>query len=438
MQTVSALAVDMNGMLSPPGAARAVTADQVRALAPKLGELLPQLERWQRAEPFSFFTLPCATDAAAIGQRARDLARRFRRTIVFGIGGSSLGGEMLVSILGSHAHPVEFFDNVDPSTLTRLEHVDWRDTCLLVISKSGNTAETLSQLLTVLPAVERCTDAAGLRERILVITENHDGALGRIARDRRLEILPHPPVGGRYSVLSIVGLLPAALAGVDVGAVLNGARRMAERCLVPDPEQNPAFRHGVIQYLHAQHGRTLSVQMIYADRLRPLVYWFRQLWAESLGKRDAGGAAHGLTPVSAFGVTDQHSQLQLYLDGPDDKQFTLIIDPDLRAQGLRVDARYAHLPEVAPLAGHTTGELFHAEFEATVATLARHQRPVRRLSLAARDPAAIGGYIMLMELETIVVAHLFGIDPFNQPAVEEGKILAREFLTKQSPARTAP
>jgi len=122
--------------------------------------------------------------------------------------------------------------------------------------------------------------------------------------------------------------------------------------------------------------------------------------------------------------------MQLYLDGPDDKQFTLIIDPDLRAQGARVDARFAYLPEVAPLAGHTTGELFHAEFEATHTTLERHRRPVRRLSLAARDPAAIGEYIMLMELETIVVAHLFGIDPFDQPAVEEGKILAREYLAK--------
>jgi len=428
MHTDSALAVDMRGMLSPHASARTVTVADVMALAPRLGELAPQLERWRRAEPYSFFTLPFATDAAAIRQRGRDLARRFRQTIVFGIGGSSLGGEMLACILGDAAHPVQFYDNVDPTTLARLKHVDWNATLLLVISMSGNTAETLSQLLTVLPAIERSTDVAGLRERILVITENRDGALGRIAQDLGLEILPHPPVGGRYSVLSIVGLLPAAVAGADIEAVLNGARRMAERCLVGDPDQNPAFRHGAIQYLHALHGRTQSVQMIYADRLRKLVDWFRQLWAESLGKHDAFGEARGLTPVSAVGVTDQHSQMQLYLDGPDDKQFTLIIDPELRAQGARVDARFAHLPEVAPLAGHTTGELFHAEFEATHTTLERHRRPVRRLSLAARDPAAIGEYIMLMELETIVVAHLFGIDPFDQPAVEEGKILAREYL----------
>jgi glucose-6-phosphate isomerase len=430
MHAESAVAVDMSGMLAPKAAARTVTVDEVRALAPKLGELVPRLEGWRHAEPFSFFTLPFATDAAAIQQRARDLAQRFRQTIVFGIGGSSLGGEMLACILGASAHPVQFFDNVDPTTLARLDAVDWRDTLLLVVSKSGNTAETLSQLLTVLPAIERSAGATPLRERILVITENRDGALFRIAQDLGLEVLPHPAVGGRYSVLSIVGLLPAALAGVDIAAVLSGARRMAERCLTGDLNHNPAFWHGAIQYLHAQRGRTLSVQMIYADRLRTLVDWFRQLWAESLGKHNAGGEACGLTPVSAFGVTDQHSQLQLYLDGPDDKQFTLVTDPGLRAQGLRIDARFAHLPEVAPLAGHTTGELFHAEFEATRTTLERHHRPVRRLTFAAGDAVAIGEYIMLMEVETIAVAHLFGIDPFDQPAVEEGKILAREFLAR--------
>lgn len=430
MHAESALAVDMHGMLSPRASARTVTVDETRALAPRLRELAPQLERWRHAEPFSFLTLPFATDATSIRRRAHDLVRRFRQTIVFGIGGSSLGGEMLARILGDLEHAVRFFDNVDPTTLARLDAVDWNDTLLLVISKSGNTAETLSQLLTVLPAIERTTNAARLRERILVITESRDGALYRIAQDLGLEILSHPPVGGRYSVLSVVGLLPAAIAGVDIVAVLNGARRMAERCLVSDPEQNPAFWHGAIQYLHALHGRTMSVQMIYADRLRKLVDWFRQLWAESLGKHDAGGEARGLTPVSAFGVTDQHSQLQLYLDGPDDKQFTLITDPGLRARGARVDSRFAHLPQVAPLAGHTTGELFHAEFEATRTTLERHHRPVRRLTLAASDATAIGEYIMLMELETIVVAHLFGIDPFDQPAVEEGKILAREFLSK--------
>ena len=430
MHAESALAIDMSGMLTPQASARTVTADEIRALAPKLGDLAPRLDGWRRAEPFSFFTLPFATDATSIRQRARDLAQRCRKTIVFGIGGSSLGGEMLACILGDGAHPVQFFDNVDPTTLARLDAVDWNDTLLLVISKSGNTAETLSQLLTVLPAIEHSTGAARLRDRILVITENRDGALARIAQELGLEILPHPAVGGRYSVLSIVGLLPAALAGVDIAAVLNGARRMAERCLAPDLEQNPAFWHGAVQYLHAQRGRTVSVQMIYADRLRTLVYWFRQLWAESLGKHDARGVARGLTPVSAFGVTDQHSQLQLYLDGPDDKQFTLITDPGLRAQGSRVDARFAHLPEVAPLAGHTTGELFHAEFEATRTTLERHHRPVRRLTLSAGDAAAIGEYIMLMEVETIVVAHLLGIDPFDQPAVEEGKILAREYLTR--------
>jgi glucose-6-phosphate isomerase len=209
---------------------------------------------------------------------------------------------------------------------------------------------------------------------------------------------------------------------------MAGARAMAERCLAPDLEANPALLQGAAQYLHGERGRTLSVQMAYADRLRPVTLWYRQLWAESLGKHDGGGRARGLTPIDAHGVTDQHSQLQLYLAGPDDKQFTFLVDPALRRQGARIDARFAALPAVAPLAGHTTGELFLAEFDATRETLTRRGRPNRTLSLGP-EPAAVGELILLLETETVVVAELLGIDPFDQPAVEEGKVLAREYLS---------
>jgi glucose-6-phosphate isomerase len=349
---------------------------------------------------------------------------------VFGIGGSSLGGEMLVHSLGNPTHPVRFFDNIDPSTLAELDGTDWHSTALLVISKSGNTAETLAQFLSLLPRLE-AELGPQLREHVQVITENRAGDLARIATELGLEIVAHPPVGGRYSVLSVVGLLPAAIAGVNVAALLAGARAMAEVCGQDDMLENPAFFNGAAQYLHAEHGRRICVFMPYADRLRPFGLWYRQLWAESLGKHDRNGCARGLTPALAMGVTDQHSQLQLYLDGPDDKQFTLLADPQLGRQGARVPERFTGLPATAPLAGHTTGELLLAEYRATRETLTRRGRPNRTIQLDTRDPAALGALILLLELETVVVAQLLGIDPFDQPAVEEGKVLAREYLKRR-------
>jgi glucose-6-phosphate isomerase len=208
---------------------------------------------------------------------------------------------------------------------------------------------------------------------------------------------------------------------------------MAERCTEKSMELNPAFFQGAAQFLHAQRGRSVCVQMAYADRLRAATHWYRQLWGESLGKRDAQGRAQGLTPVEANGVTDQHSQLQLYLDGPDDKQFTFLVDPALRTQGARIPDRFRAIPAIAALVGHATGELFLAEFDATRETLTRHGRPNRTLGLAPDNAVALGELIMLLEMETVVVAELLGVNPFDQPAVEEGKILAREYLTKSSP-----
>lgn len=405
------------------------TGSAISELSPRLDVLRRQLRDWRRGEPASFYHLPFVDDTSAIQERATRITQRFARTIVFGIGGSSLGGEMLVRNLGNTTHPVRFFDNIDPTTLSELERIDWRNSSLLIISKSGNTAETLSQFLSLLPRLEAELGNL-LREHVLVITENRDGALAQIATQLGLEILAHPPVGGRFSVLSIVGLLPAAIGGVDVKALLAGARAMAEECAQDDILKNPAFFNGAAQYLHAERGRRICIFMPYADRLRPLGLWYRQLWAESLGKKDPDGRACGLTPALAMGVTDQHSQLQLYLDGPDDKQFTLLANPNFRKRGTRIPARFTELPAVAPLAGHTTGELMLAEFRATRETLTRHARPNRTILLDAHDPMAIGALILLLELETVVVARLLNIDPFDQPAVEESKVLAREYLKR--------
>ncbi len=431
MSYISRLSIDDTNMFTKGIGDQGVTDEEIEALSPKLDNLRNQIQAWLNSESPTFFNLPFKTNVKAIKQKGQRIARDFKRTIVFGIGGSSLGGEMLVRVLGD-ANPkntVTFFDNVDPSTLVALENIDWEETLVLVISKSGNTAETLSQFLTMLPVMDHDLGYDKIPEHVLFITENKEGALYQLAQELDIEVLEHPPVGGRFSVLSIVGLLPAYIAGVDIAGVMEGARAMAHRCTEDSMLKNPAFYNGAAQYLHATRGRTISVVMPYADNLRFIVNWFRQLWAESLGKIDDGGTHKGLTPTEAHGVTDQHSQLQLLLEGPDDKLITFLTDPGFRFMGRRVPLRFQHIPAVKPLAGHTIGELFLSELKATRTTLSRRGRPNRTLALLERDAYAIGELIILLEMETVVVAELMGIDAFNQPAVEESKVLTREYLS---------
>jgi len=293
----------------------------------------------------------------------------------------------------------------------------------------------LSQFLTVLPTMNRLLGKDGVQRHTRFITENEEGALFELGQRLQIPVIPHPSVGGRFSVLSVVGLLPAYLGGVDIDAVVDGAHAMAQNCSQDNIIDNPAFYNGAAQYLHAELGRTLSVHMPYADNLRRVIDWFRQLWAESLGKLDGSSHHKGMTPVAAHGVTDQHSQLQLYLDGPDDKQVTFFISSGSEHLGATIPMEFSDIPAISPLVGHTIGELFNAEFQATRTTLTRKGRPNRTISLHERDAYAIGELIMLFEMETVVVAELMGIDPFDQPAVEESKVLTRQYLAEFSSQR---
>lgn len=424
MKSTPGLELDSATLLGP---VLGVKEEDVCALTPRLAGLAGKLRAARTGQAASFLHLPYREDTSAIAAHAARIATRYQRTVVFGIGGSSLGGETLVHCLGNSRHPIRFFDNIDPSTLDDLNDYDWTTTALIVISKSGQTAETLAQFLSLLPRLEAQL-GKDLPEHVTVISENSAGALWQLAADLGLQIIPHPPVGGRFAALSVVGLLPAAIAGVDISAVLAGARSIVERCVTDDIASNPAFSEAAAQYLHARRGRSICVFIPYVDRLRPLGLWYRQLLGESLGKIDASGRAQGLTPVMALGVTDQHSQVQLYLDGPDDKQYTFVVDPRLQYQGLRVPERFKHLPAVQPLVGHTTGELLQAEYRATRESLTRHHRPNRSFTLDTQDPRAVGAFMQMLEIEIVALAELLQVDAFDQPAVEEGKRLAREYL----------
>ncbi|MBF0187570.1 MAG: glucose-6-phosphate isomerase [Magnetococcales bacterium] len=400
---------------------------------------------WQRLEPLreqlsskTDATLPAFVQIANMAdqcgtsrlwkQRIQDSAQTL---VVLGIGGSSLGAEMLTSSVGGGTKRVLFFDNVDPTTLNHMGSIQWEDAFLLIVSKSGGTAETLSQFLSLLPTLEKRHPSL-LRERTAVITENRAGALHAIAQDLSLPVITHPSVGGRFSVLSVVGLIPAAFTNVDIETLIEGAQSVVAATAHSSLNDPSPLQMALAQYTMARSGMPLSVQFVYADKLRSIPSWFAQLWAESLGKKQSERERFGLTPVTARGVTDQHSQLQLYLDGPRDKQFTMINDPTLVQQGDLIDDRFAHLEAVAPLAGKRTGQLFDAEFRGTRDSLINNDMPVRTFSLPGCNALALGQLIMYLELETFFVAALAGIDAFDQPAVEESKVRAKHYLAHSS------
>jgi glucose-6-phosphate isomerase len=295
-----------------------------------------------------------------------------------------------------------------------------------VISKSGGTAETMAQYLVVRAWLDEALGPAAYRHLVFT-TDPVRGALRELAQREGIATLTVPPaVGGRFSVLSPVGLLPAALVGIDVRALLHGARTAIERALADDLLRNPPALWAALHWAaDTWLGARLHVLMPYTDRLREFAEWYRQLWAESLGKRvDRRGQPVflGPTPVGAVGATDQHSQVQLFMEGPFDKAVTFLAVDDLGTD-ITIPSRPDLPPDLAYLSGHTLGELLHAEYEATSAALARMGRMNCTLRLPDLSAATIGELIMFFQLATGYAGAWYGVDPFDQPGVELGKQL---------------
>jgi glucose-6-phosphate isomerase len=378
-------------------------------------------------DPLELFTILDRKDDL---DEAESLATRFRASareiFVFGIGGSSLGGEALAQLVpraDTRVPRVRFFGNLDPDTFAQtLGATDLKKTRFVAISKSGGTAETLMQTLTVADAARG--GGLNLAEHFAVVTENKSSALRKFAEGIGCPILDHPlGIGGRYSVLSIVGMFPALLMGLDARAVRAGAKSVLENAKV-DPKSETSPAGGAALHLALLRGKQIreSVLWSYADRLGTFGAWWRQLWAESLGK---GG--QGTTPVAAVGPVDQHSQLQLFLDGPGGAFFTMIA-LETAGSGPRVRREDAETLGLSYLGGKTLGDLVAAEARATAETLAKAGRPVRRIFLRKLDEHAFGALFMHFMLEAVLMGRLTGVDPFDQPAVEEGKIFARKYL----------
>ena len=397
-----------------------------RAVLGETVAALDDLRAARVARSLPLLALPDKSDDLdGLDQVAARLRAEFDRVVVFGIGGSSLGGRTLCALAEPQARPL-FVDNIDPHGMDRLlASLDLARTGFLVITKSGGTAETLIQMLVTLDALRRTVGREQVAPHFVLVSQPGASPLRRLAADWGIAVLDHDPgVGGRFSVLSLVGLLPALIAGLDAVAVRAGAAEVLAATLdAADPhDAAPAVGAALSIGLAREHGLATTVLMPYVDRLAPFGHWFVQLWAESLGKNETG-----TTPLTALGATDQHSQLQLFLDGPRDKMFSLIT-LDGGGLGPRVAADLAADPEIAYLRGRAVGDLMDAEQRATRDTLAAQGRPVRVFELARLDEQALGALFMHFELETIIAARLLGVDPFDQPAVEQGKVLARDYL----------
>jgi glucose-6-phosphate isomerase len=358
--------------------------------------------------------------------------------IVFlGTGGSSLGGQTVAQLAGCglpgvgalRAGPrLHFMDNLDPGTyVVMLARLPLAATRFVAVSKSGGTGETLMQTIAALAAVR----AAGLTERVpelfLGITEpavpGRRNGLRDLLGGLGVAMLDHDPgVGGRYSVLTNVGLLPAAVAGLDIAALRRGAAAALAPVLAgAGPGEVPAAVGAALAVAMAAT-KPIAVMMAYADRLERFTRWYVQLWAESLGKE-----GKGTTPIAALGPVDQHSQLQLFIAGPRDKLFT-VITVACAGEGPRLDAGLAEAAGEPGFAGKTIGDLVAAQGRATAETLAKNGCPVRTIKIARLDEASLGELLMHFMLETIIAAQLLGVDAFDQPAVEEGKVLAKRYL----------
>jgi glucose-6-phosphate isomerase len=394
---------------------------------------LEQLRRWHKDGTLPLLRLPAKRDDLPLLQTLADeFRRRFDHVVLLGTGGSSLGGQTLAALADLGFGPragcprLWFMDNIDPATFAALfANLDLSRTGFLVVSKSGGTAETLTQFAICLDAVRDALGTMEVGDRFLLVTEPKENVLRALGTRYGMRILDHDPgVGGRFSVLSNVGILPALIAGLDGTRIREGAASVLEPTLAAKAAKDsaPALGAALTVALGRHRGVTQTVLLPYVDRLAHFGLWFRQLWAESLGKDGKGS-----TPIRAMGTVDQHSQLQLYLAGPADKMFSVVM-LEVAGTGTAVSPQFADAPGLAYLAGRRMGDLLDAEQRATAETLVRNGRPTRIFRLAALDEGVLGALLMHFMVETIVAAQLLGVDAFDQPAVEEGKILARRYL----------
>ena len=458
------ITLDVNHMMADiVGDMNGIDVSQVDELAKAAAHAHKAIEKNRGTGWLGWTELPYNQDeiVADIEKTAESVRKQFDAFVVLGIGGSALGPIMLQQAL-NHLHYNElpdgkrrgprFYveDNIDPERMAALfDVIDVKKTCFNIITKSGATAETMSQYLILSEALKAAVGDEWPRH-IIATTDREKGNLIKLAAEHGFKTFFIPStVGGRFSELTPVGLLPAAVCGIDIRALLHGAKCMDNRLKSDKVWENPALLEAVLQYICMENLDVgIQVVMPYADSLKYMADWFCQLWAESLGKnvtRQGDECNVGQTPTKALGVTDQHSQLQLYTEGPYDKVVTLLKVGSFRAT-TAIPHGCEEFKDVAFLGGKTLNQLIEAERQGTEYALLKAGRMSQTITLPVVNENTLGQLIYFFEMTTAYAGELLDIDAFNQPGVEESKIAsyavlgneAEKYASKRAEMQNAP
>lgn len=415
-----------------------ITKEDIKKMSPKIQSAIESITKKRKEGKLDFMDLPYNQNKIVeeIKSYASEQMPKIEAFIVLGIGGSALG-PMAVQQAINHPYYNELsdekrggpkfyvVDNVDPEKLVYLFQIINVKKCLFnVISKSGSTAETMSQFMIIVDLLEKQLGKEKAKDHIVCTTDSEKGNLIKIAKEAGYKTFFIPSgVGGRFSQLTPVGLLPAAFCNIKIEDLLHGAAIMDNLCKNSDHEHNPALMYAILNYISLEAGQNISVLMPYADSLKYVSDWYAQLWAESLGKKydNNGNIVNvGSTPVKALGATDQHSQVQLYTEGPYDKVIVLMGLDEYR-ESITIPPIFGDIPSVSFLGGYTHNNLIQAEQMATEYALLKENRPNMTITLPVLNEFTIGQIIYFFEVATAYMGEFLNINAFDQPGVEEGK-----------------
>jgi len=443
--------LDLNNCLeSAVGTEKGVSVKDLDAFSGRLESIHKELDEERRLGHHSYRDIPADTlTVDDVKEYATWARNRFYDILVIGIGGTSQGAASVVNALTHPYHnllPLEnrsgsprifFLDNPDPGSLRGvLDVLDLPNTLINVISKSGSTAEVWANFAAVYEPLRSLVSPDDLKDQVVVTTDGEQGDLVKFALEMNFRAFVIPKgVGSRYSVLTPAGLLPAALVGVNVDEFMAGAAEVDQLCRAnASPTKNPAYAYALIHYLMDELKDVhQNVFYAYADRLSTMSGWFRQLWAASLGKKQSvgGDTIHvGPTPIAALGTVDQHSQNQLFIEGPADKLVTFVEVADLAGREPVPDV-FTALDSANYMANQTVGQLLAVGKKATEYALTRAGRPNVTLTLPTLDARQVGQLMMLLMVSTTVLAKLYEVNPYDQPGVEESKIATFALLGKK-------
>lgn len=450
MSHQAAIQVDLGYVQDRRLGGHAIGEGEMRFLAERIRPLLAEIEQERRQGLHRFREMPhLRPDLEKLKGLVSELRPEAENLIVLGIGGSALGNIALQTALNPLTYnlmsrekrggPRLFvLDNVDPvyvESVLDLVGEAWDRTVVNVISKSGETAETSAQFLVVRDRMIRALGVGRATERIIVTTDAAKGTMRKVVGDENYRWMVVPEgVGGRFSVLSPVGLFSAAMCGIDIDGLLAGAAAMDQQVGGADPMTNPAALIALVHYYYMERGKPLHVMMSYSQQLKDMADWYRQLWAESLGKiRPLDGKCVGPTPIKAIGATDQHSQVQLYREGPNDKVFTFL-EVGRFERDVRIPQAFQGIEAMEYLGRSkdgTLGGLLNNEKKATELALLASRRPSLTIRFPEVTAQTVGQFIYLYESVVPIMGKLMGVDPYDQPAVELGKLLTFHFMGRR-------